>query len=79
MKITPRAYPLVTAAEEAPYRAMVVGAFGFRRKQIQRVIRELWDLGAEDAAAILKRAEIDPAARPEVLAPADLARLLRAK
>jgi 16S rRNA (adenine1518-N6/adenine1519-N6)-dimethyltransferase len=79
MKITPRADPLVSAAEEAPYRAMVVGAFGFRRKQMQRVIRELWDLGADDAAAILARAKIDPAARPEVLTPADFARLLRAR
>ncbi len=79
MKITPRADPLVTAEEEAPYRAMVVGAFGFRRKQMQRVIRELWDLGAEEAAAILRRAGIDPAARPEVLTPVDFARLLRAQ
>ena len=79
MRIVPRADPLVTAEEEAPYRAMVVGAFGFRRKQMQRVIRELWDLGAEEAAAILRRAGIDPAARPEVLTPVDFARLLRAK
>jgi len=79
MRIVPRADPLVSAAEEAPYRAMVVGAFGFRRKQMQRVIRELWGLGAEEAAAILARAGIDPAARPEVLTPSDFARLLRAR
>ena len=79
LRIVPRADPLVTAAEEAPFRAMVVGAFGFRRKQMQRVIRELWDLGAENAAEILSRAEIDSSARPEVLTPADFARLLRAK
>ena len=79
MKITPRADPLVTAEEETPYRAMVVGAFGFRRKQMQRVIRELWDLSAADATAILTRAQINPAARPEVLSPAAFARLLRAK
>jgi 16S rRNA (adenine1518-N6/adenine1519-N6)-dimethyltransferase len=78
MRITPRADPLVAAEEEAPFRAMVVGAFGFRRKQMQRVIRELWGLGATEAAAILARARIDSAARPEVLTPADFARLLRA-
>jgi 16S rRNA A1518/A1519 N6-dimethyltransferase RsmA/KsgA/DIM1 with predicted DNA glycosylase/AP lyase activity len=56
-----------------------VGAFGFRRKQMQRVVRELWGLGASEAAGILSRAAIDPSARPEVLSPSDFARLLRAK
>jgi 16S rRNA (adenine1518-N6/adenine1519-N6)-dimethyltransferase len=79
MRIVPLATPLVSAGEEAGYRAMVVGAFGFRRKQMQRVIRELWDLGAEDAAATLVRAGIEATDRPEVLTPADFARLLRAK
>ena len=79
LRIVPRDEPLVSAAEEAPFRAMVVGAFGFRRKQMQRVIRELWRLGADDAAELLRRAEIDSAARPEVLGPADFARLLRAR
>ena len=79
MRITPRPDPLISAEEEAPYRAMVVGAFGFRRKQMQRVIRELWGLGAEQAAEILARAGIDSAARPEVLRPEDFARLLRAR
>lgn len=79
MRIVPRADPLVSASEEPAYRAMVVGAFGFRRKQMQRVIRELWDLGAEDAAATLVRAGIEPTDRPEVLTPADFARLLRAR
>src|SRR5580692_1043811 len=42
LRIVPRVDPLVSAGEEPAYRAMVVGAFGFRRKQMQRVIRELW-------------------------------------
>jgi 16S rRNA (adenine1518-N6/adenine1519-N6)-dimethyltransferase len=79
LRIVPRADPLIRADEEVAYRTMVVGAFGFRRKQMQRVIRELWDLGAEEAAGILARAGIEPAARPEVLTPADFARLLRAR
>ncbi len=79
LRIVPRADPLIVRSEEQSYRAMVVGSFGFRRKQMQRVIRELWGLGAVEAAEILRRAEIDPAARPEVLTPADFARLLRAK
>ncbi len=79
MRITPRADPLVHASEEGAYRAMVVGSFGFRRKQMQRVIRELWDLGADEASALLRVAGIDSAARPEVLTPSDFARLLRAR
>ena len=79
MRIVPRSDPAIMRSEEAAYRAMVVGAFGFRRKQMQRVIRELWDLGAEDATAILQRAGIEPTDRPEVLTPADFARLLRAR
>lgn len=79
LRIVPRADPLVTADEEAPFRAMVVGAFGFRRKQMQRVIRELWGLGAGEAGEMLAAAGIDGAARPEVLGPGDFARLLRAK
>ena len=79
LRIVPLAQPLVTESEEAAYRSMVVGAFSFRRKQMQRVVRELWDLGAAEAAELLARAGIEPAARPEVLAPGDFARLLRAK
>jgi 16S rRNA (adenine1518-N6/adenine1519-N6)-dimethyltransferase len=79
LRITPRADPLVSADEEAPFRAMVVGAFGFRRKQMQRVVRELWGLGAVEAVELLERAEIEPTARPEVLTPLDFARLLRAR
>jgi 16S rRNA (adenine1518-N6/adenine1519-N6)-dimethyltransferase len=79
MRITPRSEPLVTTVEEAAYRSMVVGAFGFRRKQMQRVVRELWGLGAVEAAELLERASVEPTARPEVLTPADFARLLRAR
>jgi 16S rRNA (adenine1518-N6/adenine1519-N6)-dimethyltransferase len=79
LRITPLAEPLVATGEESAYRAMVVGAFGFRRKQMQRVVRELWGLGAEAAAALLERAGVNPVSRPEVLTPADFARLLRAR
>jgi 16S rRNA (adenine1518-N6/adenine1519-N6)-dimethyltransferase len=79
LRIVPRGDPLVGESEEGAYRAMVVGAFGFRRKQMRRVVRELWGLGAEEAAEILARAGINPAARPEVLTPSDFTRLLRAR
>ena len=79
MRITPRRDPLVSSVEEAPFRTMVVGAFGFRRKQMQRVVRALWGVGAGEAGEVLSRAQIDPTARPEVLTPDDFARLLRAR
>ena len=78
LRITPLAEPLVTADEEAPFRLLVQGAFSFRRKQMGRVVRELWSLGAEEAASLLVEAGIPQTSRPEVLGPMDFARLLRA-
>jgi len=57
----------------------VIDAFGMRRKQMRRVLRSLWNASAEQAEAFLERAGVDPTARPEVLAPEDFARLLRAR
>lgn len=79
LRITPRPDPLVERSEERAYRAMVVGAFGFRRKQMKRVVRELWGLSADEAASTLARAGIEATLRPEVLTPDDFARLLRAR
>ncbi|MCC7196300.1 MAG: ribosomal RNA small subunit methyltransferase A [Gemmatimonadaceae bacterium] len=78
VRITPRADPVVSPAEEPAYRAMVVRLFSFRRKQLCRAVREAFGLAASDAAGILERAGVDSTARPEVLAPADFARILRA-
>ncbi|MFI5311481.1 MAG: 16S rRNA (adenine(1518)-N(6)/adenine(1519)-N(6))-dimethyltransferase RsmA [Gemmatimonadales bacterium] len=79
LRVTPLESPVIEAGEEKPFRTMVVGAFGFRRKQMVRVVRELWALDAGHAAALLAEAHIDPRARPEVLSPSDFARLLRAR
>jgi 16S rRNA (adenine1518-N6/adenine1519-N6)-dimethyltransferase len=77
IRLTPRADPVVAAEEEAPFRALVQGAFSLRRKQMRRVARTLWDLDAERADALLAKAGIDPTARPETLAPAAFAALMR--
>lgn len=79
LHVTPREHPLVEPEEERAYRTMVVGAFGLRRKQMKRVVRELWDLDASAAAALLDRAGIDGGVRPEVLSPEEFASLLRAR
>jgi 16S rRNA (adenine1518-N6/adenine1519-N6)-dimethyltransferase len=78
LRISPRADPLVTEAEEEPYRLLVQSAFGLRRKQMRRVVRTVRDWDAARADAALSAAKIDPAARPETLSPGDFARLLRA-
>ncbi len=75
VRITPREKSLVSLERLEPFRAFVQAAFGLRRKQMQRVIRTVRGVSPEDAAALLKRAGIDGAARPEVLAPEQFAAL----
>ncbi|HEU4721454.1 MAG TPA: 16S rRNA (adenine(1518)-N(6)/adenine(1519)-N(6))-dimethyltransferase RsmA [Gemmatimonadaceae bacterium] len=78
VRITPLAQPLVTADEERPLRELVQGAFGMRRKQMRRVVRTLFSLGAEGADALLGRAGIDGEVRPEVLSVQQFVGLLQA-
>lgn len=77
IRVTPRADPLVTPAEQGAFRALVQGLFSYRRKQMIRAVRAACALDAAAAAAALAAAGIKPTDRPEVLAPADFARLLR--
>lgn len=79
LRLAPVAAPMLAPEEEAPFRALVVRAFGFRRKQMKRVVRELWALDGAAAGALLERAAIAPLTRPQTLGPADFARLLRAR
>ena len=60
------------------FRRLVVGIFGFRRKQLGRGVRELTGWAPERVGDALARAGIDPTARPETLAPQAFVRLLRA-
>ena len=78
VRVTPLAESLVAPDEERPFRILVQGAFGMRRKQMRRVVRSLYALDAPGADAILDAADVDPEARPETLTPAQFARLLRA-
>lgn len=77
VRITPRADPLITPAEQPAMKELVQAAFGMRRKQMRRVVRELFSLDAEKAEALLARCGIDPLARPETLSPEQFALLLR--
>jgi 16S rRNA (adenine1518-N6/adenine1519-N6)-dimethyltransferase len=78
LRLTPLTEPIVTNEEVEPFRRLVVGLFGFRRKQLGRGLRVLtgWDAGRVEAALAL--AGIDASARPETVSPAAFAALLRA-
>jgi 16S rRNA (adenine1518-N6/adenine1519-N6)-dimethyltransferase len=78
VRVEPRHDPVIAPDEEPRFRAFVQGAFGFRRKQMGRVLRSLCDVTPEVAVATLRAAGIDSNARPETLAPADFAALMRA-
>jgi 16S rRNA (adenine1518-N6/adenine1519-N6)-dimethyltransferase len=70
--------PLIALEEEGPFRKLVQGAFGLRRKQMRKVVRTLTGLTAEEADAVLAAAGTDPEVRPETLGPERFAAILRA-
>jgi 16S rRNA (adenine1518-N6/adenine1519-N6)-dimethyltransferase len=76
--ITPLEQPLLGADEEEPFRRFVQAAFGMRRKQLIRVLRELWVPDAVKVRAILDGLGIAANVRPEVVSPSDFVRLFRA-
>ncbi len=78
LRLVPLAGPLVTAPEQGNFRRLVVGLFGFRRKQLARGLRELTGWEPARVADTLARAGIAAEARPETVAPAVFAALLRA-
>jgi 16S rRNA (adenine1518-N6/adenine1519-N6)-dimethyltransferase len=78
VRIDPRPDPVIMPAEESAFRRFVRNAFGMRRKQMRRVLREVLDIDAEAADVVLAASGIDPSARPETLSPEDFARVVRA-
>jgi 16S rRNA (adenine1518-N6/adenine1519-N6)-dimethyltransferase len=77
VRITPLAEPHISPDEERPFRTLVQGAFGMRRKQMRRVVRSLYSLDAERADELLAAAGIEPSDRPEVLSVQQFVALLR--
>jgi 16S rRNA (adenine1518-N6/adenine1519-N6)-dimethyltransferase len=69
---------LISRDEELPFRKLVQGAFGLRRKQMRKVLRTLTGLSAVDAETVLETAAVDPGVRPETLGPERFAAILRA-
>lgn len=77
LRLTPLATPLVPDALISTFRRVVVGLFGFRRKQLARGLRELTGCSPERAHALLAEAGVEPSLRPEVLDPPSFYRLTR--
>jgi 16S rRNA (adenine1518-N6/adenine1519-N6)-dimethyltransferase len=77
LRVIPLNQPLITPEEREDFRTVVVGLFGFRRKQLLRGLRELTGWPAERASALLHAAGLLETVRPEVLSPSDFARLHR--
>ncbi len=78
VRVVPRAEPLVSAEEEAPFSRFVLACFAQRRKQLARTLRTVASLEAEASRALLESVEIDPTARAETLSPERFVRLYRA-
>jgi 16S rRNA (adenine1518-N6/adenine1519-N6)-dimethyltransferase len=78
VRLVPLERPLVGDEEVPSFRRLVVGLFGFRRKQVRRGLRELTGWAAPRVEEVLGSLGIQPGLRPEVLAPDLFARLLRA-
>ena len=78
LRLVPLAEPLVGDGEVRAFRRLVVGLFGFRRKQLLRGLRELTGWAAPPLEDLLGGLGIAASLRPEVVAPEGFVRLLRA-
>jgi 16S rRNA (adenine1518-N6/adenine1519-N6)-dimethyltransferase len=78
LRLVPLPEPLVENGERAHFRAMVVGLFGFRRKQMLRALRELTGWDAARVGRVLQEVGIPETVRPEVVGPGEFVRLRRA-
>jgi 16S rRNA (adenine1518-N6/adenine1519-N6)-dimethyltransferase len=78
VRLRPLSQPLVERAVQQRWRAFLAALFSQRRKQLGRSLRSVIGGSKEGVGALLQRLNIDPAARPELLGPAELARIFHA-
>jgi 16S rRNA (adenine1518-N6/adenine1519-N6)-dimethyltransferase len=78
LRLRPFVTPAVRDASRHAFRRLVVGLFGFRRKQLLRGVRELTGWSPDAAAAALARAGLAGGVRPETLGVAEFVGLLSA-
>ena len=76
LHLIPRAVPLVAGDQVPAFRKLVTSLFSYRRKRMQRALREATGVDAETAGAQLEAAGISPDVRPEVVGVEEWVRLL---
>ena len=77
LRLTPLERPLIAPEEGPAFRRFVTACFSRRRKQLRNVLMAAAGRPAAEVSEGLALLGLDPAARPETLAPADFVRLLR--
>lgn len=77
IRLSPHPDPPIGDAEIAPFRVFVTACFSRRRKQLRNVVRAVSDAAPPVVEAGLAALGLDPAARPETLAPEAFMRLWR--
>ena len=80
IRIVPHDPPRVTPQDERSLRHLTRAAFGQRRKQFQRILRDAYGLSVEQVTALGAEVGMDLQSRPESFGPerfVDLARALR--
>ncbi len=80
IRVVPHDPPRISPEDEASLRTLTRFAFGQRRKQFQRILRDAYGLTVEQVEAVGREADMDLQARPESFPPErfiDLARALR--
>jgi 16S rRNA (adenine1518-N6/adenine1519-N6)-dimethyltransferase len=80
IRVVPHDPPRLPPEDEASLRTLTRFAFGQRRKQFQRILRDAYGLTVEQVEAVGRAVGMDLQARPESFAPErfiDLARALR--
>jgi 16S rRNA (adenine1518-N6/adenine1519-N6)-dimethyltransferase len=78
VRITPHHPPRIEPGEEAALRRLTRAAFGQRRKQFQRILRDAYSLSPEQVAELEHATGFDLRDRPETLAPEHFLVLARA-
>jgi 16S rRNA (adenine1518-N6/adenine1519-N6)-dimethyltransferase len=78
VRITPLEPPPLEPAEEVAVRRLTREAFGRRRKQFQRTLRDAFGLAPEEVEEVARATGFDLTARPERFSPEEFVRLAHA-
>jgi 16S rRNA (adenine1518-N6/adenine1519-N6)-dimethyltransferase len=78
VRVTPHQPPRLTPDDEREVRALTRAAFGQRRKQFQRILRDAYRLSPEALEEVEGELGVDLRARPETFPPEEFVRLARA-